>query len=278
MFKLFAELIGLHLDAPRAPGGERGGAARASARARSCASSSSPCSATTCAIRSPRSTAGRRLLSKQPLDDKAQHRRQPDPEQRRPHGRTDRQRAGLRARAPGRRPDGEPQTRRAAGAGARTGGRRAARAWPDRTIETEFALTQPVAATARASRSCSRTCWPMPLTHGGADSPSTVRASADRATFELSVSNQGDPIPRGHDRAPVPAVLPRRVRPGPARARPRPLHRLGDRPRPWRRAERRLHARRNPLHIPHAVALTCGMRQPRRRPVRQLIRALDRGS
>ena len=72
MFKLFAELIAFHLDAAD----ERLAASEAGllderADVRSCASSSSPCSATTCATRWPRSQAGARLLKKTPLTEEA---------------------------------------------------------------------------------------------------------------------------------------------------------------------------------------------------------------
>jgi signal transduction histidine kinase len=68
-------------------------------------------------------------------------------------------------------------------------------AWPDRVIETRFALTQPVDCDRARIGQLLSNLLGNALKHGAADGPIRVRATTDRGVFELSVSNSGDPIP-----------------------------------------------------------------------------------
>jgi signal transduction histidine kinase len=66
---------------------------------------------------------------------------------------------------------------------------------PDRIVETEFALNEPVDCDpARLSQLLSNLVANA-LTYGAPDKPVVVHASVSQNEFQLSVSNQGDPIP-----------------------------------------------------------------------------------
>jgi signal transduction histidine kinase len=68
-------------------------------------------------------------------------------------------------------------------------------AWPDHAIDARFDLGCVVACDrARIARLLSN-LLANAVTHGAPDGPVKVRASSDPATFELSVSNNGKPIP-----------------------------------------------------------------------------------
>ena len=67
--------------------------------------------------------------------------------------------------------------------------------YPDRVAETAFALGEPVDCDpARLSQLLSNLVANA-LTYGAPDKPVVVRALVSQSEFELSVSNQGDPIP-----------------------------------------------------------------------------------
>jgi signal transduction histidine kinase len=66
---------------------------------------------------------------------------------------------------------------------------------PDRIIETVFTLNKPVDCDPARLAQLLSNLVANALTHGAADKPVIVRASVSRNEFELSVSNQGDPIP-----------------------------------------------------------------------------------
>ncbi len=66
---------------------------------------------------------------------------------------------------------------------------------PDREIETEFgALTSPIDCDPGRIAQLFSNLLGNALTHGKADSPVRVRAAIDRDAFELSVANAGEPI------------------------------------------------------------------------------------
>jgi signal transduction histidine kinase len=67
--------------------------------------------------------------------------------------------------------------------------------YPDRVIETEFALTDPVDCDRARMAQLFSNLLSNALTYGAADAPIRVRAKTDHDFFELSVSNFGDPIP-----------------------------------------------------------------------------------
>jgi signal transduction histidine kinase len=66
---------------------------------------------------------------------------------------------------------------------------------PDRIVETAFALDQPVNCDAARLSQLLSNLVANALTYGAPDKPVDVRALASQSEFELSVSNQGDPIP-----------------------------------------------------------------------------------
>jgi sigma-B regulation protein RsbU (phosphoserine phosphatase) len=67
--------------------------------------------------------------------------------------------------------------------------------WPDREIETDFALADPVDCDRTRIAQLFSNLLGNAITHGAADRPIRVRASTDGSRFELWVSNAGDPIP-----------------------------------------------------------------------------------
>jgi signal transduction histidine kinase len=68
--------------------------------------------------------------------------------------------------------------------------------WPERVIEAEIAIVGPVHCdTPRVARLLSN-LMANALTHGAADRPIMVRGSTKDGLLELSVANQGNPIPR----------------------------------------------------------------------------------
>jgi signal transduction histidine kinase len=68
-------------------------------------------------------------------------------------------------------------------------------AWPDRAIETHFALRRAVACDRHRMAQLFSNLLANALTHGAADGPIRVHAFTDEDMFELSVANSGNPIP-----------------------------------------------------------------------------------
>jgi signal transduction histidine kinase len=66
--------------------------------------------------------------------------------------------------------------------------------WPDRAIETDFALGAPVNCDSRRIGQLFSNLLGNALAHGAADTPIRASAISDRETFELSVANRGTPI------------------------------------------------------------------------------------
>ncbi|MEA2733392.1 MAG: hypothetical protein QOF70_7867 [Acetobacteraceae bacterium] len=69
--------------------------------------------------------------------------------------------------------------------------------WPDRILETQFAITEPVRCDHRRMSQLLSNILGNAMAYGAAHMPIQVRAITDGATFELSVSNAGDQIPPG---------------------------------------------------------------------------------
>jgi signal transduction histidine kinase len=67
--------------------------------------------------------------------------------------------------------------------------------FPDRRIETEFVVSQPVRSDRARIGQLLSNLLANAVTHGSADQPIRVRASTEGGTFLLSVSNAGEPIP-----------------------------------------------------------------------------------
>jgi signal transduction histidine kinase len=68
-------------------------------------------------------------------------------------------------------------------------------AWPDRTIEAHIALAAPVYCDRARIGQLLSNLLANALTHGSPDGPVVVDAAVEGDTFELSVANSGDPIP-----------------------------------------------------------------------------------
>jgi signal transduction histidine kinase len=68
-------------------------------------------------------------------------------------------------------------------------------AWPDRVIDAEITLAGPVNCDRARIAQLLSNLLANALTHGAADRPVSVRASTRAGLFELSVANPGDPIP-----------------------------------------------------------------------------------
>ncbi len=68
-------------------------------------------------------------------------------------------------------------------------------AWPDREIQAEIDLAGPVNCDRARIAQLLSNLLANALTHGAADRPVVVRASTEGGLFELSVANAGDPIP-----------------------------------------------------------------------------------
>jgi signal transduction histidine kinase len=67
--------------------------------------------------------------------------------------------------------------------------------WPDRAIESRFALTEPVRADRARLAQLFSNLLSNALTHGKPTGPVRVAARAEDRQFELSVTNEGEPIP-----------------------------------------------------------------------------------
>jgi signal transduction histidine kinase len=66
---------------------------------------------------------------------------------------------------------------------------------PDRTIETQFALTEPVNCDRARVAQLFSNILGNALAYGAPSEPIRVQAKTERGMFELSVANAGDPIP-----------------------------------------------------------------------------------
>ncbi|MGF9764527.1 GAF domain-containing sensor histidine kinase [Microvirga sp. 0TCS3.31] len=67
--------------------------------------------------------------------------------------------------------------------------------WPERRIETQLAVTENVSCDRARIAQLLSNLVANALTHGASGEPILVRASTQDGTFELSVANQGEPIP-----------------------------------------------------------------------------------
>jgi signal transduction histidine kinase len=68
-------------------------------------------------------------------------------------------------------------------------------AWPERLIETRLEVTRTVSCDAARVAQLLSNLVANALTHGATAEPILVRASTQDGSFELSVANQGEPIP-----------------------------------------------------------------------------------
>lgn len=77
--------------------------------------------------------------------------------------------------------------------------------WPDRVLAADIALSRPINCDRARIAQLASNLLANALTHGAADRPVSLRAVSDGETFELSVANAGNPIP--------PAVIARLFQP-----------------------------------------------------------------
>jgi signal transduction histidine kinase len=68
-------------------------------------------------------------------------------------------------------------------------------AWPDRVIESDFTIVQPVSCDGERVAQLFSNLLANAITHGAADTPIRTKAWIHGNSFELSVSNAGNPIP-----------------------------------------------------------------------------------
>ena len=107
-------------------------------------------------------------------------------------------------------------------------------AQPGREIDVSIALDRPIGCDRARIAQLFSNLLANALSHGAQGRPVAVSAAieGDMLTFVRRQPGRSDP---GRDsRAAVPAFLPRAGPHRPRGPRPRPLHRLGNRPRPWR--------------------------------------------
>jgi phosphoserine phosphatase RsbU/P len=67
--------------------------------------------------------------------------------------------------------------------------------WPGRTFEAEFAVGAPVSCDPGRISQLFSNMLGNALTHGASDKPIKIEARTDNGTFQLTVSNTGEPIP-----------------------------------------------------------------------------------
>jgi signal transduction histidine kinase len=68
-------------------------------------------------------------------------------------------------------------------------------AWPDRVIETDFTIVQPVSCDPERVAQLFSNLLANAITHGAADAPVRTKAWTHDGFFDLSVANAGEPIP-----------------------------------------------------------------------------------
>ena len=127
---------------------------------------------------------------------------------------------------------------------------------PGTKIETDFDLTRPIDCDGGRIAQLFSNLLGNSITHGSAASPIRVRATTQNREFELSVANSGKPIPREAMERLFQPFYPGVGAGFPARPRIGALHRLRDRPRPWRNHRRGIVARRDPIHVSDADRLS----------------------
>ena len=124
--------------------------------------------------------------------------------------------------------------------------------FPDRVIETDFAHKECLKCDRTRISQLLSNLAANALTYSYPGTPVRARTRIHDGVFELSVSNQGEPIP--------PQAMARlfapyergAVRPSQQGPRSRPVHRLRNRARPWRDADGDFHRRGNLLHAQNA--------------------------
>jgi hypothetical protein len=125
-------------------------------------------------------------------------------------------------------------------------------AHPNRMVEADFAMSRPVHGDRERIARLLSNLLGNALAYSPPDTP--VRVSARTTdTFELIVTNHGPTIPSA-TRERLFALRARRESFGPEGPGSRALYRCPDRIRPWRIGRRRVSRRRNALHLSHDAA------------------------
>ena len=148
---------------------------------------------------------------------------------------------------------------------------------PGSSVETELALGVPVECDPVRLSQLLSNLVANALTYGAAGQPVIVRAYLAQGEFVLSVSNQGDPIPKLALANLFKPFERGAVRPSQQGLGLGALYRPPDRKCAWRHVERLLHAGRNPVHLPDAGRrrLTVSMAKPQARRSRGSATALQ---
>ncbi|MFC7526897.1 ATP-binding protein [Parapedobacter sp. GCM10030251] len=68
-------------------------------------------------------------------------------------------------------------------------------AWPDRTVETYFDVKQKITGDPSRIAQLASNLLANAITHGAADTPVVLKAITDEKFWEISITNQGKPIP-----------------------------------------------------------------------------------
>ena len=123
--------------------------------------------------------------------------------------------------------------------------------WPGRVIDIDIDLQVPVACDHVRVGQLLSNLLGNALKHG-AEAPVSVRAYARGKTFELSVANRGEPIPPERIARLFRTFLSRRSQHRSAGPWPRPAHCFGNRPRTRRNSGGNIGRGRNALHVQDA--------------------------
>ncbi len=123
---------------------------------------------------------------------------------------------------------------------------------PDRTFVTNIALAESVSCDPGRIGQLLSNLLGNAVVHGAHGTPIEVEARVKDGTFELSVSNAGNPIPDAAPGQAVPALLPRRGPRQPAGPWTRPLYLQRNRPCSRRHPHRSLEAGEDDVHVSHA--------------------------
>ncbi len=142
---------------------------------------------------------------------------------------------------------------------------------PDRLINTEFSLTEPVFCDRSRIGQLVSNLLGNALTYGAIDEPVRVQAFTEAGVLEISVANGGQPISERVVSEPVSTVLPWQSAWQPARTRSRSAHRFRDRQSAWGGHNlRRLGPDRDEIHFSDADGRSatfvgaCGVYDPSR--------------
>lgn len=126
---------------------------------------------------------------------------------------------------------------------------------PGRVIDATFKIDRPVSCDSQRLGQMLSNLVGNALTHGASNKPVIVYGETLNNSFELWVSNAGQPIPAAALEKLFEPFFRGNAQRQPARSRVGPLHCVPDRQGAWWRADREFERRRDPVHIFHAAAV-----------------------